>query len=248
MFFSSSVIRSCYGYGIRWRYGFVFVALALSLVACSATKQARDVGFSGFLGDYSKLVKGSEGQELYVYNNPKANWAAYNKILLDPVMIWQDPQSAARLPEEDLQRLADFFYAALKEELQRDYTLVDKPGPSTLRIQTAIINVEKTNPALATVSSIASPLNPAFIGSLATNMITGKPLGSGETTIEGKVTNAQTGELLGAAVDRRFGVATMGTSKFDSWGEVEQALLFWAKNSRYRLCRARGAADCQPPK
>lgn len=231
----------------RW-YDLALLILVLSVAACSATKQARDVGFSGFLGDYSKLVRGSEGQELYVYNNPKATWAAYTKILLDPVMIWQDPESAQRLPEEDLKRLADFFYAAMKEELQKDYTLVDKPGAATLRIQTAIINVEKTNPALATVSSIATPLNPVFLGSLATNMITGKPLGAGETTVEGKVTNAQTGELLGAAVDRRLGVASLGTSKFDSWGEVEQVRLYWAKNSRYRLCKARGAADCQTPK
>ena len=105
----------------RRTFWFVFVTLVVSLVACSATKQARDVGFSGFLGDYSKLVRGSEGQELYVYNNPKGNWAAYNKILLDPVMIWQDPESLQKLPQEDLQRLADFLHNALREELKKDY-------------------------------------------------------------------------------------------------------------------------------
>lgn len=79
-------------------------------------------------------------------------------------------------------------------------------------------------------------------------MITGKPLGSGETSVEGKVTDARTGELLGAAVDGGLWVASLGTSKFDSWGEVQQALLYWAKNSRYRPCKARSAVDFQPPK
>lgn len=226
----------------------VLVLMFVLLAGCAGSKQARDVTTSGFLGDYSKLVRGEEGQELYRYNNPKVNWASYKKILLDPVMIWrgsEDPQKTP--PAEDLQRLADFFYSALFNELKKDYVMVSKPEPETARVQVAIINAEKTNPALATVSSMANPFNPLFWGSLGKNMITGKPFGAGDTAVEGKVTDALSGELLGAAVDRRVGGGSMSTEKFSSWGEVEDALTYWARNSRYRFCMARGGKDCEKP-
>jgi hypothetical protein len=223
----------------------VLVLIIGFLSGCAASKQARDVTTSGFLGDYSKLVKGEEGQELYRYNNPKANWAAYKQILLDPVMIWKDPQAPQKTPDEDLQRLADFFYTALWEELKKDYVMVSKPDREAMRVQVAIVNVQKTNPALATVSSVAHPFNPFFLGSLGKNMITGKPFGAGDTAIEGKVTDSLSGDLLGAAVDRRVGG---GKEKLSSWVQVEDALTYWAKNSRYRFCQARGGKDCEKPK
>jgi len=83
---------------------------------------------------------------------------------------------------------------------------------------------------------------------MVTNMVSGKPLFVGEATIEGKVTDALTGELLGAAVDRRVGGKGPSEEKLTSWGDVEHALQYWAKNSRYRLCMARGEkTQCQPP-
>ena len=54
-----------------------FVVLGL-LAGCGATKQARDVDQSGFLGDiYPKLREGKEGEALLVYKrgvvNPQLN-------------------------------------------------------------------------------------------------------------------------------------------------------------------------------
>jgi hypothetical protein len=46
------------------------------------------------------------------------------KILLEPVMIWDDPRASQKAPPEDLQRLADFFYDALYAELKKDYEMV----------------------------------------------------------------------------------------------------------------------------
>jgi len=46
--------------------------------------KCRYVGISGGLLDADQ---GREGQELLRYNNPKAKWATYKKIILDPVMI-----------------------------------------------------------------------------------------------------------------------------------------------------------------
>jgi hypothetical protein len=231
-----------------FRKGFVFLLLVITVMGCAGSKQARNVEMSGFLGDYSMLTKGEKGQELLRYNNPKAKWAAYKKIILDPVMIWRDSKILDNVPEEDLQRLADYLYSLLYEELKKDYEMVNKPGRETLRMQVAIVSLEKSNPTLATISSVPVPYNVLSLGSMVTNMVSGKPLFVGEATIEGKVTDALTGELLGAAVDRRVGGKGPSEEKLTSWGDVEHALQYWAKNSRYRLCMARGEkTQCQAP-
>ncbi len=64
------------------------VSLAI-LVGCESepTKQIRPVTTSGFLGDYSMLREGGEGEAALVEVSPKADFAAHDKIILDPVTI-----------------------------------------------------------------------------------------------------------------------------------------------------------------
>ncbi|MEW6440285.1 MAG: DUF3313 domain-containing protein [bacterium] len=228
----------------------VVMALLILFSGCASTKKARKVETSGFLADYSMLTEGEKGEALLRYVNPEAHWAAYHKILLDPVMVWSDPETQQELPNADLQRMADFFYAVLHQQLSQDYQMVDKPGPGTMRLQVALTHAHKSNPALVLVSSIPAPMNVLAVGSLVTGVATGKPLFVGDVSCEGKITDAQTGQLLGAAVDRRVGTKTMrsvGAKKFESWGDVEEALRFWAERLRYNLCRARSGANCVSP-
>ncbi|MGH8517645.1 MAG: DUF3313 family protein [Panacagrimonas sp.] len=67
-----------------------------------------------------------------------------------------------------------------------------------------------------------------------------------EASAEFKITDAQTGELLGAGVDRRAGGKTLKKG-FSSWADVEGAFQYWAERLRYRLCKERGGADCVAP-
>ena len=46
------------------------VSMAL-MVGCARTKQKTTIEKTGFLGDYSKLQKGKEGEEVLVYKNPQ---------------------------------------------------------------------------------------------------------------------------------------------------------------------------------
>ena len=66
----------------------LMILLVFVLVSCSsktATIQGREVVFSGFLDDYSILREGGKGEPLLVYKNPTVDFAAYDKILLDPI-------------------------------------------------------------------------------------------------------------------------------------------------------------------
>ena len=97
------------------------LALAGLLAGCAAGSQARSVQESGFLGDYSMLSEGKEGEALRVYKNPNANWASYDKVMLDPVTVWMGADTQMKgVPPEDSQHLADLLYFKITNALQGD--------------------------------------------------------------------------------------------------------------------------------
>jgi hypothetical protein len=76
--------------------------------------------------------------------------------------------------------------------------------------------------------------------------VTGKPVFAGEAAVEVKVTDASTGELLGAAVDRRIADRNLETA-MNTWDAVTKVEEIWAKLFAYRLCVLRGEKDCLAP-
>ena len=230
-------------------HGFFCVVILCLLAGCSATKQARDVEQSGFLGDiYPKLRKGKEGEALLVYKPEKidtARFSKYTKILLDPVTVWRGEESReAGVPQKDIQVLADHFYSLLYLTFQQDYEMVQQPGPNTLRIQVAITKVEESMVVMDVVSTVVPQ---ARALSTLKGLATGKPAFVGEASVEAKVSDAQTGRVLAAVVDRRVGNKKLEAEAFDTWGDVNEILEYWAKQSRFRLCEARGGSNCVHP-
>ena len=100
--------------------------------------------------------------------------------------------------------------------------------------------------ALDVVSTV---LPQAIALSALKTAVTGKPAFVGEACIAVKVTNADSGELLAAWVADRVGGKNLGKAEFSSWGDVEQAMRFWAYDAAYHLCKLQKRTDCgQPPK
>jgi hypothetical protein len=61
-----------------------------------------------------------------------------------------------------------------------------------------------------------------------------------------KITDARTGELLAAGMDKRVGGKSL-TKGFDSWTDVENAFEYWADRMAWRLCTARRQGTCPEP-
>ena len=219
-------------------------ACAVALIAgCAASQQARDVETSGFLGsDYGLLREGQENEALLVYRNPSANWAAYDKIKLDPVTIWAGEGSGFEdFSQPDRQALADSFYSAIHQELATDYQMVDALGPGVLHVQVALTDAHTSNPTVDTISSVVPQ---ALLISEAKGASDRQARLRRRGERRAKIADGATGELLAAAVDRRVGGKSLGGST-DSWNDVRQSFVFWAKQFRYRLCTERGGSDCQ---
>lgn len=234
-----------------WSNTVGFCCAIVLLSGCAPTKQARSVETSGFLGDlYPLMHEGSDGEALLIYRSPAVTTIPrgnYTKILLDHAEIWGPPTTNATRQKE-AQHVADLLYGLVYLSLSKDYEMVSEPNPNTLRIQTAITRADPAYVVLRAVSTIPAPMNVLALGSLLTNLGTGKPLFVGDASIEGKISDARTGEILGAAADRRVGNKRLDADSFDSWDDVYKTLAIWADMVRYRLCSERGGTNCVKPK
>lgn len=230
--------------GLRIQALLLAIILGLVFTGCAATKKARGVKYKGYLVDASILHKGKKGEALYVYINEKTDWPSYSKILLDPVITFRKAELKSKgLPPEDLQRMANNFYLLLYKVLDKDYEMVKMPGPRTLRIQVALTDLEKSWATADTVTSLI----PVGMGiSIAKDFITGKPAFVGEASVEAKITDARTNELLVAGIDRRVGTDKIELS-VDSWDDVNAIFEIWSKWLRFRLCKMRDAKGCWEP-
>jgi len=220
------------------------VILVATLLACGVTRQAREVKYSGFLGDYSILKPGPEGGAKLVYENPDADVKSYDKVLLEPVTIWSGEGSEMNgLSKEDRQMVADRLYAVLQARLAKDYTMVTAPAPGTMRIAAALTTADRSYPVMDTISTIV----PIGVAVSALKVIaTGKPAFVGEASVELRATDASTGTILFEAVDSRVGTKNP-TAVWNKWEDVDAAFSYWADRLGYRLCTERGATGCVAP-
>lgn len=236
------------GVTVNWLLRVVLLSALALLIGCTTrqSKQARTVEKSGFLGDYSMLSRGGEGEALLFYENPEANWPSYNKIFLAPVAYYGGRETYPKgFTRADLQKLVNRFYYILYNDLAEDYQMVDEPAPDTLRIQVALTSVGESSQTADSVSAVVPVIvNPIrnFAGSLS-----GETIFAGQASIEAKITDGLTGKLLYAAVDRRVGQRSTSGSSTRRTADVEEIMWFWGDLARYRLCTLRGGEECIRP-
>ncbi len=123
--------------------GWRILAWLGSLVAFAACAGTAGVEPSGFLDDYTQLKPGRADQAQLVYIDPEADFSPYEKVLIDPVVVWERTAGSDASGEE-LRSLADDLGAALREQLELEFELVESPEPGTLRIRTAITRVRES--------------------------------------------------------------------------------------------------------
>ena len=225
------------------------VGLALLVGGCAETSQVKghDVQTGFLVGSYSLLQPGKEGEANLVYLNPKARWRTYDKIMLDAVSVWLGKDSQAQdtgvIPPDDVRDLANSAYQKLSEQLSKDYTIVQSSGPDVMRLSVALTDVEHGMPVMDTISTIVPP---SRLLSGAKKLATGTDAFVGQASVEMRLVDSQSGELLGAGIDRRAGGKTLGKGT-GNWRDVENIFDYWSAKLRWRLCTLRKGSDCQSP-
>jgi hypothetical protein len=221
-------------------FGISGALLATSLVVlmlaggCATSRQTRSADTHGFLGDYSQLSKDETGRVSLIYINPAANWRSYDAVMIDSVTTWRTAETP-KLSAEDAQMLTDHFYAALHEELTKDYRIVDRPGPGVMRIRAAITEAKGAK-VLGNAVTTLQPM--AKVASTVVGVATDTQVWVGAATFEAEIRDSMSDVRLGAAVDERAGTKNpmVGLKK---WSQVKRVFEVWAGNLRERLSELR---------
>ena len=234
---------------MRQVYGLlILVGVMVVLPACAATRHATHVDKSGFLGEelYEKMKPGdpSKGELAalrWVDPNESMLHPNLKRIILDHIVLYRQPQHlGGGESNEASQELLNYFYSKLYMELSKRYEIVDTPGPETIRMQIAVTDYEQSWVALDMISTVVPQLRAV---STLKMLATEKPAFVGDAQIEIKITEAQTGKIVAAAVDRRVGGKTLGKG-LDSWADVKHAFDWWSQLAVHRICVYTGGSNC----
>jgi hypothetical protein len=194
----------------------------------SAGSAADDMKYSGFIGDFSRLMRpGIEGGVKMRWVKPYHDFSKYNKIMLDSVVFFFAEDSEYKgINTPDLKELTDGFDKALVDALIDKYPIVSEPGPDVVRIRFAITDLKQSKPVLSAVTSVV-PSGVAI--SLVKRGVTGSWVGSGGTSMEAMFLDSVTNEVLGLIADNRMAAFT---DRFTKWGSAQEAFRFWAGRLR----------------
>ena len=223
------------------------LAVALVVSGCAATSRAPNVERSGFMGaDFDLLKPGPHRGAQLAYLRPGVKWAAYRNVLLDPVTVWKGKESTGKgISAQDEQTLVNYFYSVIHAALEKEgFAIVSEPRANTLRVKVAVTKPQESDVAMNVVSTVIPALHAA---STLDKLTTGKPAFVGEAQVEVKVTDALTGQLLGAGIDHRVGGKVLDAAMMTSWGDVETMMRLWANHGAYNLCRLQNRTNCVTP-
>ena len=225
----------------------ILIILLGLTTGCASTLQAKPEHQTQAFEEHAKDGLVAEAVVPHVHPPTKVNWAAYDKVYLRPIVVSDGFLSDLNSEEkEELNELARSFYDMLSQKLSKDYVLVERPVPGTMRIDVAVTHAERSWVSPAVLSKVSWQLQ--LLNSILT-YFRGKPAFAGEITIEFTVHDAQKGDLLLAGTDRRVGGQNLFNKEvFNSWGDVQNSLEFWTEQSAYQLCVARRGTNCVQPK
>jgi len=209
---------------------------ATILAGCSSSRPAP-------VNEWDGLVLRPDTRLGAVFVKPDAEIVAYTSVLLDPLQVsfatnW-DPNSSrrgasGRLNAGDLaaikDQLATLFQETFRAELARGgYTLVNEPGPDTLRVTPAVIDLYISAPDTASAGRTRT-----YVAN------------SGRMTLVVELRDSVTGEVLARAVDtqsgRGFGMMTW-TNRTTNIADARRAIGIWASALRRGLDEMYGRAN-----
>lgn len=198
--------------------------------------------YSGFLGDYSQLQSRADSEMIYnyVYEKPNTDLASYNKFLIDAVTVFPSKDANFKgINANDLALLQKHFHDALAKALTENngYQVVEEAGPGVIRIRAAFTDLVPVSPVMNTATTV---IPQARLLSGVISAATGSNLYVGQVGVEAEFLDAQTNERVAAVASKQAGkkYVPFTDKKFDptsTWGQVEQAMDYWAKKLRKRV-------------
>ncbi len=215
----------------------VLAGLALTAIAvgCSVTQKEKPELTGGHCALIpqsicGQLVPGTSEQAGLRYIAYGIQWNQYTQVMIDPVTAWGG--DTTKVSASDSQALCNYLYNALVKALGAKLQLVNEAGPGVIRLQAAIVDAEAATPVLR---SISMGIPQARVLGTLKYAATGTYPFVGVAQGEILATDSVTGQVLGAAVDRRVGGGSMKNVAVWQWGDAENAMDKWAELAAIRI-------------
>ncbi len=215
----------------------VLGALVVSLVALPGGVHAEDPP-SAF-SESSQMTKQKKVPFKKAWFAPGWNGPERTSIVIAPVDTrlvkqtswWRKAHEKGKTAElaEDLQELADFtreeFQDAFREDDERRFAVLDSPQAGSVIFELAIVDVEPNKKSLGAIGLAATILSAPFgVAILA------KEGAKGGVAIEGRMKDAQTGEVIALFADREGGkFAPINVARATAFGEVQKSIREWSE-------------------
>jgi len=212
----------------------VAVAAIALAAGCAATKagKAEDVHYSGFLSSYTGMTAtGDSDFASFRYVKPGLDLSSYTGILVDHPVARMSDAARASIGDDDMAYLLGSFEHSLRETLGKKWNLVDAPGPGVLRIRSCVTDADS---AIGVLTPFSRIFPWGVLISKGKQLVTGTAVNVGKASAEMEILDSESGEQLGAAVDRRVGT---GVARLvaRSWGDIDAAFDLWAERTAKRL-------------
>lgn len=114
---------------------------ALILSGCVLSQEAPRN--SRFFGDYSEFQPVDFKNETLVYRHPTTRVTDYNKFLIAPVSVYDNPNKKIKpINRPFYDDLALDFREKLVKLISKNYQVVSEPGPGVLRFEYAVVDIK----------------------------------------------------------------------------------------------------------
>lgn len=210
----------------------LIVTAGVSLVVSSCSTGGRSP--SGFLSNYSQLDAGYGTENaVSAYLKPGVDLKKYDSVIIDPVTT---VVAAPGISAEVKDQLAAYLSGSLRSQAHSGLKLVNSPGPTTLRVRTALTDVIEGNKSAPAVTTVHSSPRATLSGKLGSDQIAAF---ISSVSFEGEILDSTTGERLSALSDHRIGAKREATAA-TSWAAVSSAANQGAARLWQRFSAARG--------
>ncbi len=133
--------------------GVALIALCSTVSGCTT---ADPTVYSG-LASAPQLQPNSQDETSrtpYRYKG-QVDWRSYNKIIVDPVSIYNGSDNQfVKMAENDKSLLASYMREQFTEKLRTRFAIASIPGPATLRLHLTLTGAKTTTPVLGPFSHI----------------------------------------------------------------------------------------------
>lgn len=208
--------------------GASLMALAAAFGAgVSVNALAQDYKDSGFLDDYSQLTvqTDSSGVARRMWVSPKFTRANYQKLLLEQISYYPQPQPSDKVPQGSLEDIRGYMTTALSNALRPVVPLATAPGPGVARVQIAITAAGVQGEALKPYDLI--PI--AFVVHTV-SQAAGAGTAHAQLAVESKITDSVTGEVLARLVRGAKGI-DLSSNQSLSLSLVKPTIDEWAASA-----------------